>query len=227
MENIDRFVNAVEAFQKENLSDQSGRFHSWEHCFNCFQESRNKGDSDYDYLSLQLAFYLASWGMYRGSSFLLQKDYTVHIPVVKTILDKRYDCLSGLKCSDLRKDEVLNRLVELVDSLKCKYGIVRNNTKGFEKSKTDISATLISKVLLGTLACVPAYDRFFIHGVKTLGIADGTFSCSEWLRLVDFYEENNVRLEKCRSKLNADTVCYPQMKLLDMGFWQIGYDKEH
>ena len=34
-------------------------------------------------------------------------------------------------------------------------------------------------------------------------------------------------VENCKNKLNVGTVCYPQMKLLDMGFWQIGYDKEH
>lgn len=41
---------------------------------------------DYDYLSLQLAYYLASWGMLRGSSFLLWKDYKIHIPMVKEML---------------------------------------------------------------------------------------------------------------------------------------------
>jgi hypothetical protein len=32
---------------------------------------------DRDHAALQLGFYLASWGMYGGSSFLLQYDYTV------------------------------------------------------------------------------------------------------------------------------------------------------
>ena len=61
---------------------------------------------DYDYLSLQLAFYLASWGMYRGSSFLLQKDYKVHEAVVKELLDSKYNCLFGLTCKMLRDQEV-------------------------------------------------------------------------------------------------------------------------
>ena len=26
--------------------------------------------------------YLSSWGMYRGSSFLLQKDYKIHKPII-------------------------------------------------------------------------------------------------------------------------------------------------
>ena len=48
-----------------------------------FYGRSKENDVNLDYLSLQLAFYLASWGMYRGSSFLIQKDYRVHIPVVR------------------------------------------------------------------------------------------------------------------------------------------------
>lgn len=57
---------------------------------------------------------LQAGGMYRGSSFLVQKDYTVHTPVVKTILEKKYDCLLELKCSDFHNDKMLERLDELV-----------------------------------------------------------------------------------------------------------------
>ena len=39
-----------------------------------------------DFLSLHLGFYLASWGMMRGSTELLDKDYKIHIPAVKVIL---------------------------------------------------------------------------------------------------------------------------------------------
>ena len=59
MENIDRFVGAVEAFREAHLSDEKGRFRTWEHCFRCFREARDDETPDYDYLSLQLAFYLA------------------------------------------------------------------------------------------------------------------------------------------------------------------------
>ncbi len=46
-----------------------------------------------DMLALHLGFYLASWGMYRGSSFLLQKDYKVHVPIVKIIINNENDFL--------------------------------------------------------------------------------------------------------------------------------------
>lgn len=62
MENIDRFVGAVEAFREAHLSDEKGCFRTWEHYFRCFREARDDETPDYDYLSLQLAFYLTSWG---------------------------------------------------------------------------------------------------------------------------------------------------------------------
>lgn len=75
---IDLVVKAANTFYETMSNDENGRFHSWEHCYKCFHDARTGSFHDDDYLSLQLAFYLASWGMYRGSSFLLQKDYKVH-----------------------------------------------------------------------------------------------------------------------------------------------------
>lgn len=57
-------------------NEKNNRFLSWEHCYTCFYRARqDKTNVDIDYLSLQLAFYLASWGMYRGSTFLLQSKW--------------------------------------------------------------------------------------------------------------------------------------------------------
>ncbi len=34
------------------------------------------------------------------------------------------------------------------------------------------------------------------------------------------------RLESTRSELKVFDLPYPQMKMLDMGFWQIGFEKD-
>ena len=71
--------------------NKNHRYLSWEHCYEAFGNPNNS----IDYLALHLAFYLASWGMYRGSTELLQKDYKIHIPVVEYIkpLALRRDCV--------------------------------------------------------------------------------------------------------------------------------------
>lgn len=42
--------------------------------------------------------------------------------------------------------------------------------------------------------------------------------------LVDFYEKNADRLEPVQKEMVAYDLPYPQMKMLDMRFWQIGFD---
>ena len=88
-----------------------------------------------------------------------------------------------------------------------------------------MSPVLITKILMGTLGCVPAYDRFFQDGVATYKVTTQEYSLKSVLRLADFYEEHNDRLEEARCGMRTEDLVYPQMKLLDMGFWQIGFEK--
>ena len=44
------------------------------------------------------------------------------------------------------------------------------------------------------------------------------------IKLAQFYQQNYDVLEEARSQLPLKDIYYPQMKLLDMGFWQIGAD---
>ena len=82
-ETIEKIITASTDFYNELRVDECGRFRSWEHNYKVFHDARKNDNPDYNYLSLHLSFYLASWGMYRGSSFLLQKDYRIHIPIIK------------------------------------------------------------------------------------------------------------------------------------------------
>ena len=108
MDTVDLIIKSSTEFYNDLKSDENGRYRSWEHCYSRFIKARGSNDVDYDYLSLQLAFYLASWGMYRGSSFLLQKDYKVHIPVVKELLSEKYDVLLELSVLALGKKAINN-----------------------------------------------------------------------------------------------------------------------
>ena len=231
MDTVDRIIEAANSFYKELQEDKNARFRSWEHCYKSFHDARNKVAVDRDYLCLHLAFYLASWGMYRGSSFLLKKDYKVHEPVVKELLDSKYDCLSGLECKLLREKEVQKRLEELVDFMVDYYDKIRMGVKKNEVKKKP-SPTLITKILMGTLGCAPAYDRYFTESVKELKVATGLYDIkslvNSLIRLENFYDNNNnyERLEKARQKFKvSDNLEYPQMKLLDMAFWEIGFEK--
>ena len=225
MEAIDELINAAQTFYDDARANENGRSRSWEHCYRVFRDARTDPAPDYDYLSLHLAFYLASWGMYRGSSFLLQKDYKVLSPIVEEILKSEYDCLFGLACTDVREPEVQLMLETVYDYIADHFDPIREEVAGRQRA-TAVSPVLITKILMGTLGCVPAYDRFFQDGVATYKVTTREYSRNSLLKLVDFYEEYNDRLEEARRGMRTEDLTYPQMKLLDMGFWQIGFEKD-
>ncbi|XME04061.1 hypothetical protein QYZ88_007750 [Lachnospiraceae bacterium C1.1] len=225
MDTVELIIKSATSFYNDLQSDANGRYRSWEHCYKCFHDARENTSNDYDYLSLQLAFYLASWGMYRGSSFLLQKDYKVHIPVVEEMLKSQYDILFGIDCVNLRDNEVQEELLDLEKFMADYYNNIRKSVKE-NRVKNKLSTTLITKILMGTFGCVPAYDRYFIDGIKDQNVSTGNYNLNSLLKLADFYENNLDRLEKIRKRLKVYDLPYPQMKLLDMGFWQIGFEKD-
>lgn len=225
MEAIDELIDAAQTFYEDARRDKNGRSRSWEHCYRVFRDARTDPSPDCDYLSLHLAFYLASWGMYRGSSFLLQKDYKVLVPIVEKILKPEYDCLFGVACTSLRDSEVQERLKNVYDNIADHFHPIREEVAGREVT-TPVSPVLITKILMGTLGCVPAYDRFFIDGIKKYKVTTQEYSRKSVLKLVDFYEAHNDRLEEARRGFEDDGLMYPQMKLLDMGFWQIGFESD-
>ena len=225
MEAIDELISAAQTFYDDARANENGRSRSWEHCYRAFRDARTDPSPDYDYLSLHLAFYLASWGMYRGSCFILQKDYKVHTPIVEEILKPEYDCLFGLACADLRESEVQDSLEKLHKYIAKHFRPIRNEVAG-RAVASSVSPVLITKILMGTLGCVPAYDRFFQDGVATYKVTTREYSLDSVLRLVDFYEEHNDRLEDARRGMQCEDLTYPQMKLLDMGFWQVGFEKD-
>ncbi len=65
MDTVDLIIDSATAFYNELRKDQYGRYHSWEHCYKCFNDARH----------------------------VRKPNYKVHIPVVKELLKKKYDRL--------------------------------------------------------------------------------------------------------------------------------------
>ena len=142
MEAIDELISAAQTFYDDARANENGRSRSWEHCYRVFRDARTDPCPDYDYLSLHLAFYLASWGMYRGSSFILHKDYKVHTPIVEEVLKPEYDCLFGLACTDVRNSDVWEQLKKLYDDIAHHFHPIRKEVAGREVA-TPVSPVLI------------------------------------------------------------------------------------
>lgn len=204
--------------------DLHHRYRSWDHCHKAFAVSEKN-----DRHALELAFYLASWGMYRGSSGLLQKNHLIHEGAVDILFEAealKLKCSSSLEVTRDDIGAILSVKKKLSDYYK---PIVFVNGKEETKnvSSTD---TLISKILLGTLGCIPAYDQYFISGLKDIkdkkrGLS--TFNETSLNQLFDFIKEHEESIVSAQKDILAELgTHYPVMKIVDMHFWQIGYEAE-
>ena len=198
------------------LATPNHRYLSWEHCYDAFQHERNSPSPNFDLLSLHLAFYLASWGMYRGSSNLLQKDYLIHLNAINILWQPKYNSLWGKVWADPRTDradiDLLFNQNGLIDELSTYY-----NNVGV--SPTD---TLITKIIMGTMGCLPAYDRFLRSGLAADGLIKN-FGRNSFEAIINRYGTSiGFALPNYTSMIHTNLV-YPQMKIIDCIYWQCGY----
>jgi len=207
-----------------NMTSEHHRYRSWEHCFSHFQTAGPAAiRADPKAAALNLGFYLASWGMYRGSSFLLQHAYTIHLGIV--------ELLARPDLSPLWRDEfgAGPADAQLMPVILTAASLIRKTYQPFSAANEsrDASDTLVTKVLLGTLGCLPACDRYFKDGFKTAGFSYSSLNTRFILCLSQVATQNlpALRAEQARIK-SASGARYPLMKLLDMYFWQIGSELE-
>ncbi len=199
----------------EGLADDPHhRYRSWEHCYRYFRRVTPDGLArERDQAALQLGFYLASWGMYRNS-FLLRHAYTVHLGVV--------DCLSSTDFRTLWEHDVGSDQfhTSFAPTILAATLAVR---KAYHPNKpTD---TLVTKVLMGTIGCLPAVDRYFKEGFKQTGFHYSWLNSKFVDRILHFCCENASILRAEQARIEAHSgIKYPVMKLADMYFFQVGYD---
>ena len=200
------------------------RYRSWEHCYRYFRQAGPKAiAADQDHAALHLGFYLASWGMYRGSGFLLRHSYTVHLGVVKEIVDPRFSALWECEFGGGDDDTTLvPQICDLISAIRKAYGPFASAAKSGQASDT-----LVTKVILGTLGCLPACDRYFIDGFKSAKFRYSSLTRGFVESVLQFCQENlpDLRDEQTRIERNGG-IRYPLMKLVDMYFYQIGYDRD-
>ena len=159
--------------------------------------------------------------MYRGSSFLLQRDYKIHRKCVKKILKKKYNKLRHITLADYKGENSAKNMKLLFCLVKEIVG--DQKIKGCYEQKP--SDTLVTKILLGTLGCVPAYDDLFKSQLKkeTTLISrnkkiPASFSEKSFKKFID---ECDAREEIFKDFKKNVKICksYPDMKIIDMYFW--------
>lgn len=195
--------------------EPTARYASFDYCFNYFQSRR-----DLDELSqiatgprlelscLHLGFYLASWGMLRGSSVLLRRSVKQYGPVVEVIAAAKPEVWD----IDAHRytAEAVAALADLAIQLRT----------ALPEGASDI---LVTKIMLGVFGSVPAFDTYFKKGFGVW-----TFGTKALQRVGQFYRNNADVIERHRvPTIDFETSQetqrrYTRAKVIDMVFFVEG-----
>ena len=211
---LDRFLEG-QGKNKGRKSDE--RYASFDFCYNHFYSfykedilSELANEKNLQMSCLQIGFYLASWGMMRGSSFLLEKSVRNYKNLVTAISEM------NPRLWEIDVETYSEESISLL--LNCKQQII--SALGKENKLSD---TLITKIMLGVFANVPAFDQYFR---KSFGVH--SFNKKSLLKIKNFYEENKevfnlFKIHTFDFLTGKETnIIYTKAKLIDMSGFMDG-----
>ena len=195
--------------------EPTARYASFDYCFNYFQSHREQRKlpellrGDVLQLScLHLGFYLASWGMLRGSSDLLQRSVRAFVPLITVIANA--------------PAEIWEADANMYGDGSCPvvFDTAHRIAAALPNGASDI---LVTKIMLGTFGCVPAFDTYFKKGFGVSNVrAQGT---QKGWRVLDAYvaviERNRVETLDFASGVATERR-YTRAKVIDMIFFVAG-----
>lgn len=207
-ENISKYLDGAASSDGRT---PNARYASFDYCFNYFQSFREAGNieavakgENIQTTCLHLGFYLASWGMFRGSADLLQRSARHLVPAIELIAAADVE-LWEIDAHCYTKPNI-QRLLDMRHSLCHKY--------------PGMSDILVTKIMLGVFGNVPAFDTNFKKGFQV-----STFGPKALKKIATFYEENSPVIEKYRTP-TLDFVSgeptarnYTRAKIIDMAFF--------
>jgi hypothetical protein len=197
----------------KSQSNPDDRYTSFDYCYNYFRTT-NDLTQDIEKSCLVLGFYLASWGMFRGSSFLLKKSVRHFEPTIRYIatLDKSVWEIDA----DNYDEKNIQTIIKIYKDIKICL---------INKDNSDL--TLITKILLGVFGFIPAFDNYFCNSFRA--ISDGqcgfrklNIKSLSFIKI--FYESNKTIIERLSDETfttdfmtgQKTTINYPKAKIIDM-----------
>ncbi|TSA87593.1 hypothetical protein FNU79_03705 [Deinococcus detaillensis] len=212
-ENLKKFLTGE---KKDEGLLPTERYASFDYCYNYFQSFRRRGklskltsDKNLEQSCLQIAFYLASWGMLRGSTELLKMSSRHYVSLIELISNTPKD----LWDIDIDKynPESIEKLLKLSEDI-----------KSVIKSRREASDTLSTKIMLGVFGNIPAFDSYFITGFGVWSLNEKSLT-----EVGTFYSEHTDSFERKIPTVefnpkSESSRFYTKAKLMDMIFFTEG-----
>ena len=197
------------------LSSSYSRNYSYDYCHDVFVKNRKSAavPATADYLALNLYMFLASWGMTSRGKLLMRSNYKLLVDAVKIVCDEKYDWLVDVDiyAPGFNSVKYIDDVMQLKDELR----------KAIHKTGCSYKYgdTLLSKIILATLGCVPAYDQRVKKSMSALDIT-ASFSRGGLNDLLNFANVYKSNIKAAMAKYSGKTlVPYSPMKYIDMALW--------
>lgn len=215
----DSIKGVIEEFRKKyiNNNNNTHRYASYDFCYGYFYKNKDKPNffiNNMEMSCMILWSYLASWGMLRGSSKLLQKSPAYLTTLVNYINEDNNKYLWDIDVDKYKDNDNINKLHRAYTDIKEKLGEV-------EPSKT-----LITKIMLGVYGNVPAFDTYFTNTFKKIfpgyGFSNKDLKEKQLQGISNFYKDKQKIIDNCEFKVlsfNGDVIkdCYyTKAKIIDM-----------
>lgn len=220
-------VNRYAQIYYQNIQPSPGndypRLKAWEFLYEyIWDESRPRwadliSEEQIDTTALHIGFYLANWGMFRGSSGLLQNS---NLDLMKA-LAKRLFTGQGPELFELS----LVNFAPGAPDLAYNQALLDSVLASMETLATNVSwtDTLKTKILMGVWGECPALDRFYIAACRDLfprrafiTIASGK-GLTALAGVVEQLNPSPLPLKTGRLELP-----YPMARVMDMALFQYG-----
>jgi hypothetical protein len=206
--------NNLSSFMRRRAPEN--RYASFDYCFNYFQHARDKGKTadlargeQLELSCLHLGFYLASWGMMRGSGGLHRRSLLELVPVVQAI---------AAEPPQSWELDVPGYTEAGIDAVLAVSGRIQ------ESYSVSASRVLVTKTMLGVFGCIPAFDRFF-----RIGFGNARLNHQTLHEISGFYHDHKTVLEAVHIptldfSTGQDTPRgYTFAKIIDMVFFEEGF----
>lgn len=209
----DDFGSVVASYSSKRTPDH--RYASFDYCYNYFRTTSDL-TADMEKSCLVLGFYLASWGMYRGSSSILQRSVKYLQPTIKYIASQNKS-LWEIDV-DSYNDKNMSKIIDSYHGIKEVL---------IQKKKKTPSLTLVTKILLGVFGFVPAFDNLFCTTFRLISGGKCGFRAVNINALIcirDFYDANKLEIDRLSDETltydfsNGEQTSfhYPKAKIIDM-----------
>ena len=203
----------VMTFQIAN--NPTDRYASFDFCYHYFRRSSPRDLlHDMEKSCLVIGFYLASWGMLRGSSFLLNKSAKYYEPLIEYIANLDEE-IWDIDVDDYN-NETIGTICRIYDELR---GIVIEHGHAHR--------TLVTKIMLGVFGFIPAFDNYFGNTFRSIFGKECRFRSvnARSLNCIrTFYEHNRDDIDRWSFQIlvtnfvsgEKTNINYSRSKIIDM-----------